>query len=99
MADRAEAHFAEHIEPDCGAGEPIDGVRDPRRGVAVVPGARGAAADPVVGPGHQLLAALPDEHDVVDECWTGIAIPGVLSFNFLGDALRDALEAQFRRRA
>src|SRR4029077_11661099 len=31
------------------------------------PGAGGAAADAVVGAGHQLLAALPRQPDVVDE--------------------------------
>ena len=49
------------------AGHAFDGVRDPRRGSALVPGARTAAARPLVGAGHQLLPALPTEPQVVDE--------------------------------
>src|SRR3954453_22844927 len=85
MADRAAPHLAERLEPDRGAGESVYGVRDPGRSVIVVSGAPRPAADAVLGPGHQLLAAISLQHDVVDErrAWhrdlpggAGVQFPG-----------------------
>src|SRR5581483_3179376 len=49
----------------------LDGLRHPRRGRALVPGSRAAAALSIVGTGHQLLAAVPAEPEVVDERGSG----------------------------
>src|SRR5207244_5228262 len=54
-------------QPDHRPGHALDRLRDPGRGGALVSGAGRPAADAVVGPGHQLLAALPSQPDVVDE--------------------------------
>jgi len=53
------------------AGHARHRVRDPRRGGALVPRSRAPAPVSLVGAGHQLLAALPREHEMVDERRSG----------------------------
>src|SRR5206468_11347905 len=60
-------HLPECDERAHRPGHLVNGVRDPRRGRVVVPRPRPATPVSVLGPGHQLLAAVPAEPQVVDE--------------------------------
>ena len=93
----ALVHILPNILPRAdGAGDALDRRRHHRRGRALLPRARPAAAGALLGLDAQLGAALPHQR-AVDGGWPGFAIfLTVLSFNLLGDGLRDALDPRER---
>jgi peptide/nickel transport system permease protein len=70
--------------------------RDHRRGRALVPRPRPAAARAILGQHAQRRATLPDQAPWM-AFWPGLAIfMVVLSFNLVGDGLRDALDPRHK---
>ena len=96
LAHRGAPCAAEHRSAGAGAGHAGDRRRDHCRGVAVVPRAGPAAADPswgsMLNSAQRFLSQAP---------WLAV-FPGlaiflcVLSFNLVGDGLRDALDPRGR---
>ena len=92
LAHRARPYPAEHHAGAAGASHPVDRGGDNRRGCPFIPGARTTATGPSWG--SMLNSA---QRFLVNEpwmaVWPGLAIfLTVLSFNLVGDGLRDALD-------